>query len=141
VRRPAFSVLVIPYALDAFAEVAYALRRARDGDDWWHAPTDWGERAESPHDAARRVVGAKTASSLLALDSRAMVAGTGSAAPCELPEYAFGACLDPGTLPVPGDHEQLWVSYEVASGLLRRRAERDAIWELRHRLGVAPACR
>jgi hypothetical protein len=42
---------------------------------------------------------------------------------------------------VPDDHEHLWVSYEVANGLLRRRGERDAIWELRHRLGVAPACR
>jgi hypothetical protein len=141
VRHPAFSVLVIPYALDAFAEVAYALRRERGEDDWWRAITGWGARAEPPYEAARRIAGEQPPSSYLALDSRAMVAVEGCAAPCELPEYAFGVRVEPADLLVPDGHEQLWVSYSVAAGLLRRRAERNAIWELQRRLGLAPACR
>jgi len=140
VRRPAFSVLVIPFALDAFAEVAFALvRRGEDGV--WHVRSGWGARSESPLEAARRVAGRQPAANLLALDSRAMVVADAMPATCELPEYAFGVRVDPAALAVPAGREQLWFSYQVAIGLLSRRAERDALWELRHRLGLAPACR
>jgi hypothetical protein len=139
-RRPAFSVLVIPYALDAFAEVAFALVR-RSEDAGWHVRSGWGARSESPPEAARRVAGTPCAANLLALDSRAMVVADGMPACCELPEYAFALRADPAELPSPTGHEQLWVSYQTAVGLLSRRAERDALWELRHRLGLAPACR
>jgi hypothetical protein len=139
VRRPAFSVLVIPYALDAFAEAAFALTRGEDGG--WHPRTGWGARPESPPEAARRVAGVPEPARLLALDSRAMVVADGFPASCELPEYAFALRVDPADLPAPAGHEQLWLSYKVAHGLLHRRAERDAIWELQRRLGLAPACR
>ena len=140
-RRPAFAVLVIPYALDAFAEPAFALQRAEDGGEGWLALTGWGDRAASPSEVARRVAGVRCAAGLLALDSRAMVVPDGCPRTCELPEHAFGVRVDPGELRPPPGHEQLWFSYDVAHGLLRRRAERDALWELRHRLGLAPACR
>jgi hypothetical protein len=138
-RRPGFSVLVIPYALDAFAEVGFALVRGED--EGWHALTGWGARSESPSEAARRVAGVAQTASLLALDSRAMVVADGFPAECELPEHAFALRIDPADLPVRAGHEQLWVSYKVAHGLLARRAERDAMWELQRRLGLAPACR
>jgi hypothetical protein len=140
VRRPAFSVLVIPYALDAFAEVAFALLR-RDEDGGWHVRTGWGARSESPPEAARRVAGVQGAASLLALDSRAMVVAEGFPAACQLPEYAFALRTDPVELPAQAGNEQVWFSYRIAHGLLPRRAERDALWELQRRLGLAPAYR
>jgi hypothetical protein len=139
-RRAAFTVLVIPYALDAFAELAYALRR-RDGEDCWHAPAGDATRGESAPDAARRIAGAGEDAALLELDSRAVVPLAGCSAACGLTEYAFGLRADPAELRAPGGHEQLWVSYRVAEGLLRRRAERNAIWELQRRLGPAPVWR
>jgi hypothetical protein len=141
VRRAAFCVLVIPYALDAFPDVAFALCRNRDEDDAWRVLAAPGARAETPRDAARRVVGAAAHARLLALDSRASIALRDGPGACALPEHAFGVRVDPAAQRVPAGQELLWVSYEVADGLLRRDAERNALWELRRRLGLAPACR
>ncbi len=135
-RRAAFGVLVIPFALDAFAEVAYALWRRGD-DDWWHAPAAQGTRTETPLATARRLTGVPSCAAYRALDSRAMIAGDECRqGTCILPQYAFGVGVDPPDLRVPAGHEQLWVSYEVADGMLRDEAERNALWELRRRLGL-----
>lgn len=145
-RRAAFAVLVIPYALDAFAEVAYALcRRRGDGEDWWHVPAGRGARAETPILAARRhatqLSGVPDDAVFLALDSRATIQIDGCSASCGLAEHAFAVRADPADLRAPAAYEQLWVSYEIADGLLRRDAERNALWELAHRLGLRHACR
>ena len=141
-RRAAFAVLVIPFALDAFAEVAYALWRGRDDDDWWHAPAAPGTRHETPLATARRLTGVPGVAAYRALDSRAMVvADDCRPATCSLPQYAFGLRVDPADLRVPAGHEQLWVSYDVADGMLRSEAERNALWELRRRLGLPPVRR
>lgn len=145
-RRAAFSVLVIPYALDGFAEVAYALcRRRGDGDDWWHAPAGRGGRDETPIVAARRhaaqLSGVPEDAAFLGLDSRALIAIDGCSGGCGLAEYAFAVRVDPGGLAAPAGYEQLWASYEIADGLLRRDAERNALWELARRLGLPHACR
>jgi hypothetical protein len=139
-RHAAFAVLVIPFALDAFAEVAYALWRGRD-DDWWHAPAAPGTRSETPLATARRVTGVPGDAAYRTLDSRAMIAVEDCCTTtCFLPQYAFGVRVDPADLRVPAGHEQLWVSYEVATGLLRSEAERNALWELRRRLGLPRVC-
>jgi hypothetical protein len=141
-RRAAFGVLVIPFALDAFAEVAYALWRRRDDDDWWHAPAAQGTRTETPLATARRLAGVAADDAYRALDSRAMIAVDECCpATCILPQYAFGVRVDPADLRVPAGHEQLWASYEVADGLLRSEAERNALWELRRRFGLPNVCR
>jgi hypothetical protein len=141
-RRFAFGVLVIPFALDAFAEVAYALWRGGDDDDWWHAPAAQGARTETPLAAARRLTGVPGDAAYRALDSRAMIAVDECCpATCILPQYAFGVRVDPADVRVPAGHEQLWVSYEVAEGMLRSEAERNALWELRRRLGPPRVCR
>lgn len=137
-RGAAFAVLVIPYALDAFPEVAYALCRGLDEHDWWHPRTGIGARGETPLAAARRVAAVRDAD-LIALESRAFVAVERCRGRA-LSEHAFGARVDPAALPEPGGERQLWVSYEVADGLLHREAERNALWELRHRLGAKAAC-
>jgi hypothetical protein len=145
--RARFRVLVIPYALDAFPEVAYAICRRRDGDGDgdWHALTGGAKRGETPPEAARRHAhehaGVPADADYLALDSRAMVRDERWAAGGGLPEYAFGVHADPAELTAPAGHEHLWVSFEVADGLLPRAAERNAIWELRWRIGRPQACR
>lgn len=145
-RRATFAVLVIPYAVDAFAEVAYALCRARgDEDEWWHAPAGHGARGETPVVAARRLgamlAGVPDDAPYRGLDSRALIEADGCAGACGLAEYAFAVRVDPAGLPAPAGHERLWASYEVADGLLRREAERNALWELARRLGLRQACR
>jgi ADP-ribose pyrophosphatase YjhB (NUDIX family) len=139
-------VLVIPYALHAFPEVAYALCRADDdADGCWHVPAGDGRRSELPPEAARRhaaqLAGVPQDAPLRALDSRAIILLDARAADCGLTEYAFGVRVDPVDVQVPAGQEQLWVSYEVADGFLRRQAERNALWELHRRLGFPRRCR
>jgi 8-oxo-dGTP pyrophosphatase MutT (NUDIX family) len=139
VRRARFQVLVIPYALDAFPEVAFAIcRRRGDGDGCWHAMTGHAEHRETPLQAARRHAcehaGVGATAAYLALDSRPAIGPA-------LPEHAFGVRVDPAQLTTPAGHEHLWVSYKVAHGLLARDAERNAIWELRQRIGRPRTCR
>jgi hypothetical protein len=141
-----FQVLVIPYALDAFAEVAYAVGRLREGGyGGWHGLTGSGSRQETPLEAARRHASQHFAvpgdAAYLALDSRTMIPDERGAGARGIPEYAFGVRADPEELSVPAEYQHSWVSYHVATGLLSRDAERNAIWELRRRLGHPHACR
>lgn len=139
VRRSLFHVLVIPYALDAFPQMAYAVVRSRAAaDDGWHGVTGAGDRGETPVQAARRharqLAGVPDTAAYVALDSRTTIRVERCDAVLELPEYAFAARVDPGDVRAPEEHELCWVSYQVAQGLLAREAERNALWELRQRI-------
>lgn len=143
--RAPFEVLVLPYALDAFPEVAYAVFRSRaDRDGCWHGLGGGGERDETPLEAARRHAwqhaGVPEDAHYVALDSRATITARCTGI-CGLPEYAFAVRVDPTELCVPAGHQHCWVSYDVAAGLMHRESERNALWELRRRLGRRPACR
>jgi dATP pyrophosphohydrolase len=136
-----FCVLVIPYAPDAFVDVAYAVFRGRAGRGCWHPVTGRGARDETPLQAARRhalqQAGIPGDADYVVLDSRATIPVESCAGACGLPEYAFAVRVEPAELRVPGEQEHCWVSYEVAEGLVRRESERDALWELRRRFGCA----
>ncbi|MGI9098678.1 MAG: NUDIX domain-containing protein [Solirubrobacteraceae bacterium] len=143
--RAPFEVLVLPYALDAFPEVAYAVFRSRaDRDGCWHGLGGGGVRDETPLQAARRHAwqhaGVPGDAPYVALDSRATIPTEWRTEIRGLPEYAFAVRVDPTELCVP-EHEHCWVSFHVAEGLVRRESERNALWELRRRLGRRPACR
>jgi hypothetical protein len=138
-------VLVILYAPAAFVDVAYAVFRGQSDRSCWHTVAGRGGRGETPIEAARRhalqQAGVPGDAGFVALDSRARIPIESCASACALPEYAFAVRVEPADLRVPAEHEHCWVSYEVAEGLLRRQSERDALWELRRRLGRRPACR
>lgn len=143
VAKDPFWVLVIPYSPDAFPDVAYALFRSRADRGCWHPVTGAGGRCETPLQAARRhaqQAGLLEDAGYVALDSRATIAVESCDGPCVVPEYAFAVRVQPAELCVPADHEHCWVSYEVAEGLVRRKSERDALWELRRRFGRGAAC-
>jgi hypothetical protein len=142
--RGPFCVLVILYAPDAFVDVAYAVFRGQSDRRCWHTVAGRGARGETPLEAARRhalQAGVPDDAGFLALDSRARILIESCASACALPEYAFAVRVEPSELRVPAEREHCWVSYEVAEGLLRRQSERDALWELRRRLGRRRACR
>jgi dATP pyrophosphohydrolase len=137
--RGPYGVLVIPYAPDAFVDVAYAVFRSPADRGCWHLVTGPGRRGEAPLQAARRhalqQAGVPGDAAYVALDSRATIPVESCAGACGLPEYAFAVRVEPAELRVPTEQEHCWVSYEVAEGLVRRESERDALWELRRRFG------
>jgi dATP pyrophosphohydrolase len=139
-----FAVLVVPYAVELDGEVSYALfRAARCGEPSWHALSGDGARRETPLDAARRVAWQVAQvprdAAYLTLDSRATIR------PGEMslgvPEHAFAVRVFPDEVrPQPGQFKHCWVSYEIADGLVACDADRNALWELRRRLGRPARC-
>jgi hypothetical protein len=145
VRRAPFAVLVLPYAVDLDGDVAYAVFRGASGRDRaWSALTGDGVRGETPLEAARReawrVAGVPGDAAYLALDSRATIDVHDG--PCGVPERAFAVrvCTDE-VCPPRRQLEHRWVSYDVADGLLCCETDRNALWELRRRLGRPATCR
>jgi hypothetical protein len=144
-RRAPFAVVILPYAVDLDGEVLYAVFRARSGRDCaWHVLPAAGERGETPLAAARReallVAGIPRDAPVVALDSRATLE-LGDA-PAAISEFAFAMrVLTDEVLPRDPQLDVRWVSYEIAYGLLCRESDRNALWELRRRLGHPAVCR
>lgn len=143
-RRAPFAVLVVPYAVEIDGEVAYAVFRDRSAPSaTWSALTGEGARGETPLDAARRqawrAAGVAPDAAFLALDSRATFDTADGM--CEIAEYAFAVrvCRDE-VLPSGHELDRHWASYEIANGLLGCGADRNALWELRRRLGHPAVC-
>lgn len=143
--RAAFQVLVFPYRLDGADGVAYALFRRADGG-YWQGVAGGGEDGESPLDAAGREAaeeaGIARDAEFVALDSVATipvvnVAGDFRWGPDVLviPEHAFGVRCDHPGLTVSEEHTGYgWFAYEDAMKELRWDSNRNALWELNHRL-------
>jgi hypothetical protein len=142
-RRAAFAVLVVPYTVGLDGGVTYAVFRRRGEAGGWHALRGAPQRGETPPQAARRetlrLAGVPEDAVYFALDSRAALELRDVA--CHVAEHAFGVrvCEDE-ICAAPHGLEHRWVRYDVAEGLLRRAAERNALWELRRRLGRPAGC-
>jgi hypothetical protein len=146
VRHAPFAVVILPYAVELDGEVRHAVFRTPTGRGCcsWHALAGTGTRRESPLDAARRealqAARIPPDAAYLALDSRASLEH--GDAPVAIAEFAFGVRVWPDELSPPDPElEVRWVPYEIANGLLWREADRNALWELRRRLGRPAACR
>jgi dATP pyrophosphohydrolase len=144
-RRVPFAVLVLPYSVELDGAVSYALFRGPGLQHRaWHVLAGEGVRGETPLEAARReawqLARVPSDAAYLALDSRATIELQGL--PCgRHAEHAFAVRVCPDEVrPRRRPLEHHWVSYEIATGLLHDQAERDALWELRHRLGRPAAC-
>jgi dATP pyrophosphohydrolase len=144
VGRAPFQVLVLPYHRTG-TDVVYALFRRADAG-YWQGVAGGGEDDESPLEAARRELSEETGigadAELLALDSRATVpvvnvTGDFSFGPdvLVLPEYTFGAGCTSRALVLSDEHtEYAWFPYQQARDVLRWDSNRNALWELDHRL-------
>jgi dihydroneopterin triphosphate diphosphatase len=142
--RAPFQILVLPYrTVDGV--VLYALFRRFDGNYWqWIA--GGGEDGESPIEAAKREAfeeaGIGSEGQFVALDSLATI-------PVEricgfiwgpnilvVPEYCF-AVMTKEDLGLSQEHtEFMWTDYESASKALKWDSNRNALWELNHRLSI-----
>lgn len=143
-RRPPFAVLVLPYCVELDGAISYAVfRGATRRDVAWHALAGHGVRGELPLEAARReawrIAEIPPDAAYLALDSRRTIGGDEGAP--GYPEHVFAVrvCLDE-VRPRRRQLQHHWVSYEIAAGLLQSDADRNALWELRHRLGRPATC-
>ncbi|MEA2220209.1 MAG: dihydroneopterin triphosphate diphosphatase [Solirubrobacteraceae bacterium] len=144
VRHAPFAVLVLPYAVALDGTTSFVVfRPASQREPGWHALAGDGVRGELPLDAARReacdAAGVPSDAAWLALDSRATVEHP--ATPRGVPEFAFGVRVIEDEVRSPrGRLDHRWVSYELADGLLDREADRNALYELRRRLGRPAGC-
>jgi hypothetical protein len=136
-------VLVVPYTVDLDGSVRYALFRRSAESGAWQALRGTARRGETPLDGARHAAAELAAvpadAVFFALDSRAAIEI--AEASCHVAEYAFGVrvCDDE----VDGSRcglEHRWVAYDVADGLLHCAADRNALFELRRRLGRPATC-
>ncbi|MGH9042573.1 MAG: NUDIX hydrolase [Acidimicrobiia bacterium] len=148
--RAPFQVLVLPYH-ESSGDVVYALFRRTD-TGYWQGVAGGGEDGESPLDAARRELAEETGigigarAELLALDSRAtipVVHVTGEfsfgADVLVIPEFSFGARCSSRTMALSDEHsEYAWLPYDEALKALNWDSNRNALWELDHRLRHHP---
>jgi dATP pyrophosphohydrolase len=143
--RAAFQVLVFPYRADGRGGFVYALFRRVDAS-YWQGIAGGGEAGEAPLDAARRETaeeaGLPVDAEFTALDSVATipvvnVTGEFTWGPGVLviPEYTFGVLSPPAELQLSHEHSEFrWFGVVEAMEALRWDSNRNALWELDHRL-------
>lgn len=143
--RAAFQVLVLPYRSDGAGGFAYALFRREDAS-YWQGVAGGGEQGESPLEAARRETaeeaGLPEDSQFTPLDSMITipvvdVTGDFRWGPDVLviPEHAFGVRCDQVEIRLSPEHTEYgWFSFDDAVHLVRWDSNRNALWELDHRL-------
>lgn len=141
--RAPFQVLVLPYRFTPDG-TEYAVFRRSDGD-YWQFIAGGGEDKETPLEAARREAfeesGISPDSEFLALDTMNTVPVVGVCGfqwgpdVFVIPEHCFGARVDNDDLSISREHtECLWVDYDTAADLLHWDSNKNALWELNHRL-------
>lgn len=124
----------------------YAVFRRSDGG-WWQFIAGGGEDGEAPVDAARRETleeaGIRPDSAFFSLDSLATVPVPGvTGGPMQwgenvlvIPEHCFGVEVEREALALSAEHtEYRWASHDGARELLRWDSNRNALWELDHRI-------
>lgn len=142
-RRAPFTVLVLPYTVELDGEVSYAVFRGPSRRDVaWHALAGEGVRGEKPLEAARReawrIAEVPPDALYLALDSRSHPDPV-DGEPIVEHVFAVRVCQDEVRPRRPRlAHD--WVSFDIAKGRLGAQADRDALSELRRRIGRPATC-
>jgi len=142
--RAPFQVLVLPYRRSRDGEIAYAIFRRTDAE-YWQGIAGGGEDNESPLEAARREAfeeaGINESSRFMKLDSVATVPVAGVCGfkwgpdTLVIPEYCYGVEVECEELTICCEHTSFkWADFETASRELHWDSNRNALWELNHRL-------
>lgn len=143
-RNASFEVLVLPYSVELDGHVSYAVfRGAGRRERAWHALAGESIRDESPLEAARREAwrAAEIPADAVYLALQTRTAKDPSEVACWVAAYAFAVrVLQDEVRPRRPGLEHHWVAYEIAEGLLHAQPDRDALWELRQRLGRPATC-
>lgn len=145
-ERAPFQILLFPFqAVDSASGPKYAIFRRSDFEECWQGIAGGGHVGESPEEAARREAleeaGIAVPVRIIKLDSMVTLPvvhvcgfrwGPNTLV---IPEYAFGAELDYRYLRLSAEHtEYRWVTCREASELLTWDSNKNALWELNHRL-------
>ena len=144
--RAPFQVLVFPYCITANNEVLYAIfKRNQHTGGYWQGIAGGGEGTETPLLAAKREAfeeaGIAQENVYIQLESCATLPVVNVSGFCwgedvlVIPEYTFGVQMDGAVLRLSHEHtEYIWVSYDDANALLRWDSNKNALWELNHRI-------
>ncbi len=141
--RAPFQVLVIPFCRVNESLLFCVLKRSDGG--YWQWICGGGEDDESPIDAARREAfeeaGIGPECGFVRLDSQSTVPVTGISGfawgpdVLVVPEYCFGVETRHEHLSLSSEHTEFcWTDYATAASMLRWDSNRNALWELHHRL-------
>lgn len=142
--RAPFQILVIPYQIFPDGEIRYAVFKRADAG-YWQGIAGGGENGETPLAAARREAqeeaGIDPRSEFLPLDSLSTipVVGVGGFAwgneVLVIPQHCFGVRVLDERLSLSGEHtEYAWLTYDQARSHLHWQSNKNALWELNHRL-------
>ncbi|HEV2377899.1 MAG TPA: NUDIX domain-containing protein [Streptosporangiaceae bacterium] len=143
--RAAFQVLVFPYRGSGADGLVYALFKRAEGE-YWQGIAGGGEGEETPLDAARREAAEEAGilcdADFVALDSAATIPVVNVTGDFRwgtdvlvIPEYAFGVRCDDPSLKLSREHiGYRWSGFDDATTVLRWDSNRNALWELNHRL-------
>jgi dATP pyrophosphohydrolase len=144
--RAPFQVLVFPFKILSGADIRYAVFKREIMDKYyWQAIAGGGEDDETPLRAARREVfeeaGIDSSGAFVELDSMATIPVIRVCGFARGPdvlvilEYCFGVRSTIDNLQLCGEHiEYKWLNYEKAFELLSWDSNKNALWELNHRL-------
>ena len=142
--RLPFNVLVLPYRLRA-ERFEYAVFH-RSNADYWQFIAGGGEGQEAPRETARREAqeegGISPEAQWIPLDSTCTIPRSvfpGAHWPHDLlviPEHTFAVNIGDASLCLSSEHDRLeWLEYEAAHQRLLYDSNKNALWELRERLG------
>ncbi len=145
-NRSPFQVLVFPYRLIANQGPLYCIfKRNPETGGYWQGIAGGGEQGETPLDAAKREAHEEANISpnnaYMQLDLLATIPvenvcgfiwGSGTLV---IPEHTFGVELFDENIILTNEHtEYKWADYKNAYEMLRWDSNRNALWELNHRL-------
>ena len=140
--RAPFQILVFPFRRVPGA-VEYAVFKRSD-TGWWQGISGGGEGDETPLDAARREAweeaGIPEGVPFIPLDSKATIPAEEFGWPwgkdvLVVPEHAYGVEVFDRKLQLSSEHTEVkWMDLETARQAVRFDSNRNALWELHHRL-------
>lgn len=142
--RAPFQILVFPYRALSDNKILYAVFKCSDAG-YWQAIAGGGEDDETPLDAARREsheeAGIDPTNHFIKLDSISTVPAVEVSGMIwgkdilVVPEHCFAVEVTDTTLAISDEHtEYQWLEYEEAREILHWDSNKNALWELNHRL-------
>ncbi len=144
--RSPFQVLVFPFWISPQAERLYAIfRREPSTGGYWQGIAGGGEGEETPLEAARREsveeAGIEPANAFVQLSSVCTIPVVNISgfqwgeSVLVIPEYCFGVEIAEPRIRLSDEHTQnRWVAYDDGMPLLHWDSNKNALWELNHRI-------
>ena len=143
--RAPFQVLVLPYRVSAKGDIYYAIFGRSDSDNCWQGIAGGGEGKETPIAAAKREAfeeaGITRSSKYTKLDSCSTLPVVNVCGfkwgpkVLVIPEYCFGVEIKKETIHLSKEHSNFkLVNYSRALKMLKWDSNKNALWELNHRL-------